>query len=178
MDILAHSLYGITVCSKTGLGGGRAGSGRQRFIEDITLWQAVFFSLLPDMVSMGAPFLVFLFGDRQANFFHEFTDRNIVLYRYMHSLVTSLVAAGLIALIRRSWAVPALAWSVHVLCDSITHNAGKFRTTLFYPFTDWGFDGFAFWMDSRVLLVYWAILPIVWILLRLFRRKSSRVIRI
>jgi len=170
MDILAHSLYGVTVCSKTGLAGGRAGSGRKRYIEDITLWLAVFFSLLPDMVSMGVPFVVFLFGDRQDNFFHEFTDRNIMLYRYMHSLVISLGAAGLIAIFRRAWAVPALAWSVHILCDSITHNAGKFRTTMFYPFSDWGFDGFAFWMDSRVFIIYWIVLPVTWFILWNYRR--------
>ncbi len=176
MDVFAHSLYGITVCSKTGLAGGRAGSGKKRFIEDSTLWIAGLFSLLPDMISMWLPFLLFLFGDRQDNFFHEFTDKNIVLYRYMHSLVLSLGVFGLIAVIRRSWAIPALAWSVHVICDSVTHDAGKFRTTLFYPFTDWGFDGFAFWIDLRALIVYWSVLPVVWILLCRYRRTSNSTV--
>jgi hypothetical protein len=56
MDLLAHACYGAVLCSRSGLAGGRQGLPGRRWYRDGTLWLAVFFGLLPDIVSMWVPY--------------------------------------------------------------------------------------------------------------------------
>lgn len=161
MDLLAHALYGSTICSKSGLAGGRKGSGLG-FVTDWTFWYAGAFGIMPDIISMGVPFVLFWLNGTPGHFFGNFDENGITLYRYMHSMIIAAVVVLILRLIYKPLFVPSLAWPVHVLLDSLTHNLGKFRTTLFYPITDWAFEGMAWWRYNEVVMAYWIILPIMW----------------
>lgn len=172
MDIAAHVLYGMTLCSRTGWAGGRKGSSAGHWHRDPTLLAAGLFSILPDAVSMGLPLLVHIFDGAEGNFFMRFGGQDLMYYRCMHSLVIAGGACLLMGLWRRRWLVPALAWPLHVAMDSFSHSDGKFRTTLFYPLTDWGFNGISWWQSGALMATYWAALLFLWMGLFLWRRRS------
>ena len=174
MDLLAHAVYGATVCSRTGLAEGSKGTGRP-WISDWTVWCAAAFGILPDVVSMGAPFLTFLAAGAQGNFFRGFEGTGIVCYRYMHSLVVALAAVGLLRLAWRPLFIPSLAWPLHVVLDALTHGTGKFQTTIFYPLSTWGYDSVRWWQHPEIVLAYWLFLPVIWLGLWAWRRRKCGV---
>jgi len=169
VDIIAHALYGATVCSRTGLAGGSKGSATA---NDWTVLCATLFGVLPDVVSMGAPFAAFFLTGAPGNFFHNFDVHSLELYRFMHSLIVALAASGLLGLAWRPLFVPSLAWALHVCMDALTHGTGKFQTTLFYPLSSWGYDGIRWWEHLEMVLVYWLLLPIAWLCLWRWRRHN------
>ncbi|MBU1692335.1 MAG: hypothetical protein KKC51_00050 [Verrucomicrobia bacterium] len=170
MDVLAHVLYGATMCSRTGLAGGRMGAGRKWF-ADRTVWAAALFGLLPDALSMGLPFLLFWRGGMQGHFFHDFGGEALVHYRYAHSLLVALTASGLLYLWRKPLFLPSLAWPLHLLMDAFTHGTpGKFHTTLLYPLSLWSMDGLSWWRHPWLVAAYWLALPTLWLVLHVWRR--------
>lgn len=130
------------------------------------------FGVLPDLLSLGLPFLAFFFGDRGGNFFKDLQDTTLIRYRYMHSLLPTLLASGALRLVCKPLFVPSLAWPLHVVTDSFTHGVGKFHTTLFYPLSTWGFDGVRWWEHPGVILAYWLVLPVIWLGLWSWRRRQ------
>ena len=60
------------------------------------------------------------------------------------------------------------------MCDAVSHSAGKFETVPFYPLSHWAVDGIAFWRNAWFVLTYWAVLPIIWIGLILWRSRRVR----
>ena len=174
MDLLAHAVYGATVCSRIGLAGGSKGAGRL-WISDGTVWCAAAFGILPDLVSMGMPFLTFLAAGAHGNFFRGFEGTGIVCYRYMHSLVVALTVVGLLRFAWRPLFIPSLAWPLHVVLDALTHGAGKFQTTIFHPLSTWGYDSVRWWQHPEIVLAYWLFLPVIWLGLWAWRRGKCNV---
>ncbi len=173
MDIGAHILYGVAICSRTGWAGGRKGHPAARWYRDPTVGLSASFSLLPDAVSMGLPMLTHVLAGVDGDFFARFGGNGLVAYRYMHSLLIPTLAVALMGLWRRRWMIPALAWPLHVALDSFSHADGKFRTTLLYPFSDWGFNGIAWWTSGRFVASYWAAALLLWLGLFLWRKASA-----
>ena len=120
MDLLAHALYGATVCSETGLAGRRAGSPASDWYRDRSLWWALAFGVLPDAVSMWVPFAVHVAVGPEGIFFHHFGGVWLVVYRLMHNLIVPLVVSGILCVWRRRLFAPSLAWTLHVLCDAVS----------------------------------------------------------
>jgi hypothetical protein len=175
MDILAHALYGATVCSRTGLAGGAAGapgSAGHQWTRDWTVWVAALFGILPDIVALGPPLLAFVQAGMPGNFFRDVGGGDLVCYRYMHSLIVAFAVAGLLRLTWKPLFIPALAWPLHVAMDALTHGAGKFHTTIVYPFSTWGFDSIRWWQHPEIVLAYWLLLPVIWFSLRRWRRRA------
>jgi hypothetical protein len=174
MDLIAHAVYGATACSRTGLAGGLrgpAGAAGRRWFADWTVWCAGLFGILPDVLSMGLPLLAYVRAGMHGNFFRNLGPADLESYRYLHSLLAALAAAGLLRVVCRPLFAPALAWPLHVVMDAFTHGAGKFQTTLFYPLTAWGFEGIPWWRHPHLVTAYWLILPAVWIGLWFARRR-------
>ena len=174
MDVLAHAIYGATVCSRSGLAGGRAGAGRSWF-RDPTAWLAMLFGVLPDALSMGLPFLRFDHGDHVGHFFREFDGAGLVHYRYAHSLLVALAVSGLLYLLRKPFFLPSLAWPLHLILDALTHaSPGKFHTELFFPLSSWAFNGLSWWQHSWLVALYWLALPAAWLALHAWRITGTR----
>ena len=174
MDIAAHVLYGVTVCSRAGLAGGRGGTRGIRMWREPTVWWAAFFGLLPDMASMWIPFIVHAISGAPGNFFHYFDGHWLVVYRLFHSLVMSLGVAAIVWVWRRPFFAATLAWPLHVVMDSVSHSAGKFQTLLFYPFSEWGINGIAWWRHPDFVLGYWLALAATWLTLFAWRRVTLK----
>jgi len=171
MDILAHALYGATFFSRTGLAGGRQ---RQRVpcdscVSDWTLWAAAGFGLLPDLCSIGASFLYMLIrGDVPS--FHSLPPFVYILYHSTHSLVVAGIFLFVIYKFMRPLAVPALSWPLHIIMDSFSHSDGRWQTMVLYPFSEWHFQGINWWQRPDFILLYWGILPVLWISIACWRR--------
>jgi len=173
MDIVAHALYGATVCSRSGLAGGAAGATGRHWSTDWTVWLAVLFSILPDAVSLGPPLLYHWLADLPGNFFAELGASTLLRYRYLHSLLVALAAAGLLRVLWKPLFVPALAWALHIALDALTHGGGRFQTPLFYPLSTWGVEGLRWWEHPLLVLGYWLVPPIVWLALWIWRRTRK-----
>lgn len=170
MDLLAHACYGATLCSRSGLAGGWRGAGR-RWFADASVWMAVFFGLLPDMLSMWVPFALFVAGGSHGNFFGYYDGVWLEVYRFTHSLLPAFLVTMTLFMVCRRISVASLAWTVHVLCDSVSHDAGKFRTMMFYPLSEWHITGIAFWRHVWFIAFYWSILVGLWIVLIVVRSR-------
>ena len=175
MDVLAHGLYGVTVCSRLGLAGGRAGTRGVRWWREPTVWWALFFGLLPDMVSMWIPYILHAISGVEDNFFRYFDGGWLTVYRVFHSLVIALAFSALLYFWRRRLFIASLAWPLHILCDAISHVDGKFQTLIFYPLSHWGFHGIAWWRARWFVWSYWAVLVLIWIGLYAWRRSGKRL---
>ena len=95
-----------------------------------------------------------------------------VLYHYTHSLVVAALFVILLGTIRRPLALPALAWPAHILIDSLLHGAGRWETPMFIPLSDWHYHGVNWWHRHDVVLIYWSLLPALWLTLVLWRRRA------
>ena len=159
MDTLFHGVVGAALCSRTGLAGGRRGpvdgQGRRRF-SDWTLWAAFGFGVLPDLASLGIHFSrVMFFGGGEP--WGGIPDVVFVLYDLTHSLAGMAVCVGALAWWRRPLGLPALAWPIHVLMDVPTHGDGRFMTPILWPFSDWTFSGWSWWLHPGVFQGGWIL---------------------
>ena len=175
MDTLVHAVYGATLFSRTGLAGGLRGpvdarGGRKAF--DWTVWAAFSFGLLPDIASIGIFFTRTILNGDGINF-HALPAYVFVLYNLTHSLVLALIGLGLIRLFWKPLFIPALAWPFHIGLDIFTHSLGHFQTPFLYPLSDFAYDGMAWWMHPWFILVYWSLLPVIWLGIAIARRLQK-----
>ena len=107
MDIIGHAAYGATLCSRSGLAGGRQGARGQRWSTDWTVWAAIGFSLLPDLTSIGLSFAEMMVRGGHPSF-HGIPPYVMVLYRLTHNLLVAGLIVGLCRVLYRPLAIPAL----------------------------------------------------------------------
>jgi len=171
VDILAHALYGATFFSRTGLVGGRQGTPTPRgpYVSDWTVWAAAGLGMLPDLTSIGFTFIQMLIrGDSPS--FHGLPPHVFVLYHCTHSLVFAVFFLVALWVLVRPLIVPALAWPLHIVMDSFSHGDGWWQTMMLYPFSSWHYHGINWWQHPGLILLYWSILPALWISIFLWRR--------
>ena len=74
---------------------------------------------------------------------------------HLHCALHSAPIAALVTLVcwlaTRSIWIPLLGWWSHILIDVFTHSRDFYPVPVFYPFTKWGFDGWAW--NTPVFLV-------------------------
>lgn len=163
MDTLFHGVVGAALCSRTGLAGGRRGpvdeKGRRKF-SDWTLWAAFGFGVLPDLASLGIHFALGLFNGNGVQW-HGIPDFVFVLYNITHSALGIAVCIGWLVAWRRDLFLPAMAWPLHVLTDVPTHGSGSFLTPILWPFSDWTFVGWSWWMSNRLFYGGWILVGLL-----------------
>jgi hypothetical protein len=177
MDTLSHVVYGATLCSRSGLTGGRRGFRGGSIWSDWTVWAAAGFGLLPDALSIGIAFVRMAVSGAPVSF-HAIPPYVFVLYRLTHSLIVAGLFVLLVRMVSRRAAVPALAWPAHILMDSVSHGEGRWQTPMLFPVSDWHFHGINWWEHPNVVLFYWGILPLMWIAIRVWRWKSLWLFRV
>lgn len=171
MDILAHALYGATFCSRTGFAGDRQPAALPReWWRDGSVWAAAGFGVLPDMTSIGLYFIQLLFrGDSPS--FHNLPPYVYILYHSTHSLVIFGLIMVFLWAVARPLVIPALAWPIHIIMDSVSHGDGRWQTLMFYPVSDWHYQGLNWWQHPGLISFYWLTLPVLWLGLYLWRRS-------
>jgi hypothetical protein len=171
LDILAHAVYGATLFSRIGLAGGRKGGAATRHRFDWTIWAAVAFGLMPDLASIGVTFAQLVLSGNAPSF-HNIPSYVFVLYRLTHSLIVAGLFLLLVRVTARPLVVPALAWPLHILMDTVSHGNGMWQTPMLFPLSDWHFRGINWWEHPGVMLTYWGLLPVLWLAIHLWRRRA------
>ena len=176
MDILAHALYGATLCSRTGLAGGRQGAPAPHgpYVTDWTVWAAAGFGVMPDLASIGLSFTRMMISGHPPSFY-SIPSYVFVLYHCTHSLAIAAVCLLLLRAMARWLVIPALAWPLHIVMDSVSHGNGRWQTLMFYPVSDWHYHGINWWEHPGVMLLYWGILPVLWIGIHLGRQRQPPI---
>ena len=174
MDILAHGLWA---------GVGAVALQRRLRLTRSTVAVTVGMALLPDVVHLLPSLGWALFGDGSYAALRAYAlalpgQEPVVppligllthnLHCILHSAVVAAAATLLLwAMLRRFW-IPLLGWWSHIVIDVFTHSADFYPSPVFYPFTQWGFDGLA-WNTPWFMVVNYAALGVALVCLVRFR---------
>ena len=79
------------------------------------------------------------------------------LHCTLHSAVVAMAVTLLVWAATQSLWIPLLGWWSHIAIDVFTHSAGFYPVSVFYPFTEWGFDGWAWNTPVSLVANYAAI---------------------
>ena len=132
MDVFSHGLWG-------GVAFGR------RSRHDFYL--AILFGMLPDLLSFGifTPIRIasIVSGQRTGDLWSTNTIPTYVhtLYSITHSLVVFIALLGILYLFARRFAVPFLAYGLHILVDIPTHSDLFFPTPFLWPLSNFTVNG-------------------------------------
>ena len=63
------------------------------------------------------------------------------LYDFSHSLIIALIFILIVYRFNKNLCFPMLAWPFHILLDVFTHSKEFFPTPIFWPISDYRFDG-------------------------------------
>ena len=110
-----------------------------------------------------------------------------VTYDFSHSLITGISLVLILYFFgKKDLAFAALAWPFHTFIDSVSHSKEFFATKIFWPISDYQFDGVSWgrpevWFTNLILLIiifyYRRRTPLIisWtpMLSKLFKRKKS-----
>ena len=160
MDTLSHALYGK----------GFFGYRKYR-------WFSFLFGALPDLLSFGLYFLYILLLNIVKLNFGKPSDDTIPywvydLYDFSHSIVIAFIFIGIAYKINKDFSFPMLAWPSHIILDFFTHSIEFFPTPIFWPVSDFKFDGIP-WSTPSILII-----NVVCIFLLFVYRKKKKNIKI
>ena len=157
MDTFSHALYGK----------GLFGYRKYR-------WTSFLFGALPDLSSFGVYFLVLFFSNFQKLQYgrpsiEEIPIWVIELYNISHSLITAFVFIAIVYFVKKDLTWPMLAWPTHIIVDLFTHSIEFFPTPIFWPLSNYRFDGIP-WSN-----IYVFITNIIMIFLIFFYRYIIKI---
>ena len=156
MDTISHALWG------KGLFGYRKYK-----------WLPVFFGAVPDLASFGLYFLYNLIINPTTMKLGkpELTDIPswvFTMYNISHSLIIALLFIMLVYIIKRDVCFSMLAWPFHIILDFFTHSKEYFPTPIFWPISDYRFDGIP-WSNQYIMIGNIVCIFFVFV----YRRKTN-----
>ena len=159
MDTLSHALWG------RGLFGYRGYK-----------WLAIFFGAMPDLFSFGILIIVRIFSGHYSSVNYTYSgppslesipDWLFFSYNLSHSFIIAFLCIGIVYFFNKSLAFPMLAWPFHILLDVFTHSVEYFPTPIFWPISNYRFDGIP-WSNPYIMLTNIICIFLIFI----YRRKS------
>ncbi len=170
MDIFAHALWTNLAYYK-------------KYRDDLKdrLW-AVFFGIMPDLISFTPATLYALFHFGQAKDFMSLASSNVWVfawarqsYNYTHSLVSFAVIALIVLAVRRGkmyW--PLLGWALHIGIDIFTHPS-FYSTPFLYPLSDIRNRFAISWAEPKFMAINYAAIAVLYILIfTVWKKKDAQ----
>jgi uncharacterized membrane protein YhaH (DUF805 family) len=165
MDIVSHGLWGSIAFGR---------KNRSSF------WMAFVIGMAPDIFSFGILWAAAMLGlSEQPDFSHGTPPESTIpqyvhhLYNVTHSFIIFLAVFFLVwfLLKRPLWELGA--WGLHVLVDIPTHSYAFFPTPVFWPLSDWKFNGWQ-WMTPSILIPNFVLLSLLyaWYFWQAYRTKG------
>ena len=119
-------------------------------------WLALFFGAMPDLSSFGVLIVINIFSGSIPQFsgpppLESLPDWLFLCYDISHSYVTAFIVISVVYRFRKDVAFAMLGWPFHILLDFPFHPKEYFPTKLFYPITDFYFDGIS-WSNPYIWL--------------------------
>ena len=139
MDTVSHALWG------KGLFGYRKYK-----------WFPLFFGAIPDIASFGVYFLFNLIVNPATMKWGkpellEIPSWVFSLYNISHSLIIAIIFILIAYIFKRDFYFPMLAWPFHIILDFFTHSIEYFPTPIFWPISNYRFDGIP-WSNSYIII--------------------------
>jgi hypothetical protein len=111
---------------------------------------------MPDLASFGVLIVINIFSGSIPQFsgpppLESLPDWLFLCYDISHSYVTAFIVIGIVYRFRKDVAFAMLGWPFHILLDFPFHPKEYFPTKLFYPITDFYFDGIS-WSNLYIWL--------------------------
>ena len=140
MDTISHALWG------KGLFGYRKYK-----------WLPLFFGAIPDLASFGIYFLFNLIINPSTMKFGKPELTEIPywvfnLYNISHSLIIAMTFILIAYVFKRDFYFPMLAWPFHIILDFFTHSIEYFPTPIFWPISNYKFDGIP-WSNPYIMII-------------------------
>ena len=137
MDILAHALWGLIVL----------------------------FSLVPDLSAFSFEFVKFIFMHKEIPKNKKEARKRIPRYvKKIYNFTHSLVLVGALFLILfftyRSYSWYILPWILHILLDIPSHPRNFFGTPIFFPISNFKFNGWE-WSKPWFMIINYSLIIIV-----------------
>ena len=156
MDTFSHALWGK----------GLFGYRKYR-------WFSLLFGAIPDLLSFG---LYFLFNLIRNPFNMEMGKPDLSeiplwvfkLYDFSHSIIIAFIFIAIVYKINKDFCFPMLAWPFHIILDFFTHSIQYFPTPIFWPISNYRFDGIP-WSNPNVMIINFIAILLIFI----FRRKNK-----
>lgn len=169
MDILAHGLWAAA--------GIKAAARRGRIARRPALW-AIALAVLPDFghalpvaawsLFAGAPGLFLDYALASPGSGPPLPDSVLFWSHHLHCVLHSGLVAAVVTLVLalftgRFW-LPLAGWWSHIVIDVFAHSRNFYPSPVFYPLSDWGYDGLA-WNTPAFMIANYLALAVVWTLL-------------
>lgn len=169
MDILAHGLWAgaaVKACAR-----------RHAITRETALWTLAL-AILPDFghalpvavwtIASGTPHLLYEYAFAPPGGGPPLPDTVALWSHHLHCMLHSGPVAGAFTLVAtlalgHFW-LPLAGWWSHVLIDVLAHSTNFYPSPVLYPFSYWGFDGFA-WNTWPFQIVNYLMLAWTWALL-------------
>ena len=129
MDTLSHALWGK----------GLFGYRKYR-------WFSLLFGAIPDLLSFGLYFVInllinpFSFKAGKPSL-EQIPDWVFTMYDFSHSIIIAFIFIIIAYSINKDFCFPMLAWPFHIILDFFTHSIQYFPTPIFWPISNYRFDG-------------------------------------
>ncbi|HRZ85330.1 MAG TPA: metal-dependent hydrolase [Candidatus Paceibacterota bacterium] len=185
MDIFAHTLWtGILAIFV---------NQKNNIKKRLNISMAIFWGLFPDLFAFTIQFLFviinlfsgrismtgyYLFdsifrSDEPVSKSLPLFDVSHLLYGFSHSLIVFLLVFFIISLFYRKFVWVMLGWLLHIFIDIPTHNNVLYQTPIFWPISNWTFQGIA-WSSTYFLVVNYLLLALIYSLFFLYTRRKKK----
>ena len=128
-------------------------------------WVSLLFGAIPDLFSFGIYF-IFLVNFGAFDFGRPSVEEIPLwvysLYDISHSMITASVFIGIAYIINKDFAWPMLGWPTHIIIDFFTHSIEFFPTPIFWPISDFRFDGIP-WSNFYVLITNFVLIFLIFV---------------
>ncbi len=156
MDIFAHGLWTNAIF----------------FNKKYKLW-AVFFGILPDILSFG-PFMLYVIFSEKASFSNQLVNSipEVVFtgYNLTHSIIIFLIFFLAVYFITREIPWIMFGWPIHILTDIPSHTKEFFATPFLWPLSNFKINGIN-WGNPWFMAINYTLLISVYIWL--YKRKHN-----
>ena len=140
MDTLSHALWGK----------GLFGYRKYR-------WFSFLFGAMPDLLSFGMYFVInllinpltFKLGKPSLE---QIPNWVFIMYDFSHSIIIAFIFIIIAYSINKDFCFPMLAWPFHIILDFFTHSVQYFPTPIFWPISNYRFDGIP-WSNPIILVI-------------------------
>ncbi len=176
MDIFSHFLWVVAIFKMINL------KVKKRF----SLFKAGLWGIFPDIFAFAMAFTILIYN----LIFNYSTSSNIMqeifagsgsiatltttLYAIGHSLVIFLLVFVILYLIFKRPVWVLCGWLIHILIDIPLHDNGRWATPFLWPISSYTFNGIAWWQNSWIDFVNYALLATVWIALLWHQRRKAK----
>jgi len=187
MDILSHGLW-----AAAGAKGVNTSSPLRSRDKELNPYWAFFWGVFPDLFAFTIPFILLLWnivtghmalrdwprpehGEPPAGGHWPGLQLATTLYQYSHSLIIFVIVIltvwGVVQYRRRQFPLEMFGWLLHILMDIPTHSYRFFPTPVFWPISQWKFDGIS-WAHPLFMAVNYGLLIVIFLVLR--KKKLDR----